>query len=100
MNERKRSTADWERPGSPRPPVRTPRWNFGATLRSQHGFVGAVDSIYADYWSARCCGIVPAKWFEDQRIPPSTKDQVFYGLVALDGVGAVLVGEREAEAIP
>ena len=91
------SKADFERPSGPRPPKRNPRWSFGVTLRNRHGFVGAVDSIFVDYWSARCSGIIPKDWFEMQEIKPSTKDQVYYGLVALDGVGAVLSGEAELE---
>jgi len=76
------------------PPTRVPKYSFGDVLRCAD-FVGRVDSIYADYWSALACGIVPAGWFEMQNRRPSTKDQVFYGLVALNGYGAILAGEME-----
>jgi len=93
----KNTDLDYDRPNGPVPPSRTPKHSFGDVLRSHHDFVGAVDSIYADYYAARCSGIVPKGWFELQTKQPSTKDQIFYGLVALNGVGAVLVGENEVK---
>ncbi len=86
-----------ERPTKHVPPVRTPRWGFGVTLRDPHRFVGRVDAIYADYWSALDFGAVSPGWFEGLTIPMSTKDQIFYSLIALDGDGVVLVGEAELE---
>ena len=48
--------------------------------------------MFADYEAALHAGIVSVNWFDIQKIPPSTKDQVFYHLV---GDGAVLAGELD-----
>ena len=90
------------------PPTRQPKWGFGQTLRARNaggrdpsgppeGFVGRVDTIYADYWAALDVFIVPPGWFEMQNVKPLTKDQIFYGLTALDGSGAILAGENDVE---
>lgn len=78
------------------PPRRTPKWGFGQTLRDKYGFVGRVDSMYADYYAATYCFVIPPDWFQAQQTTPSTKDQVFYGIVGLDGIGTSLVGENDA----
>lgn len=92
----------FDRPTKHVPPTRTPRFSFGQTLRADTSrgddgspFVGRVDAIYADYWSCLGSGIVSPGWFEVQERPPSTPDQCFYSLVELDGIGAVVAGERE-----
>lgn len=77
-------------------PHRAPKFFLGNRLRNQHGFVGFVTAIYADYWAAVEGNAVPAGWFAMQKTAPSTKDQVFYGIVGRGGDGACLVGETEA----
>ena len=76
------------------PPRRKPIHGFGDVIR-WGDFVGRIDAIYADYWSALDSFIVSADWFEQQENPPSTKDQIFYSLIAMDGNGSVLVGEQD-----
>jgi len=78
------------------PPLRTPRYMFGQVLK-RGDFTGRIDTIFADYWAALDGFCVPPGWFEEQEEPPETKDQVFYGLIAMDGEGAILAGERDVE---
>lgn len=87
------------RPTGHRPPVRKAKYGLGDSLRTHHGFVGAVDVIYVDYWAAVNSFAVSEGWFECQEKQHSTKDQVFYSLVAFDGHGNVLVGEAAAVAV-
>jgi hypothetical protein len=89
------------------PPKSVPKFALGAMLRAKTAidpeynggcpFVGRVEAIFADYWAARDVGVVRKGWFAVQKHKPKTKDQPFYSLVAIDGVGAVLVGETDAE---
>lgn len=92
--------SDSRRPSGPAPQKRVNKHSIGDQLGDPYGFVGVVDAIYADYYAARCNGVVSEGWFDSQEKPPSTKDQVFYSLVAQDGEGAVLVGEGEATSMP
>lgn len=85
--------------GSPTPGRKTPRFMIGDTLRTHHDFVGYVDAIYGDVWAAIDSGVIGLDWPVVQEKPPSSLDQIFYSLVALNGLGAVLVGEAEAEAV-
>jgi len=78
------------------PPMRVPTYSFGQSLRDRYGFVGRVESIYADYWAALDAGVIPPAWFEVQARQPSTKDQVFYAITDPTGQEAMLVGENEA----
>jgi heat shock protein HspQ len=84
------------RPDKAPPPTRTPKYTFGQTLEGQHGFVGRVDAMYADLYAAQDCFAVPEGWWDQLEKRPSTKDQIFYSLIAMDGEGAVLAGEAEA----
>ena len=77
-------------------PKRTAKYTFGDVLEG-NDFVGVVDTIYADYWAVLDCFVVKPGWFEGLENPPSTKDQVFYGINALDGKGAVLIAEELAK---
>ncbi len=81
-------------------PKRTAKYTFGDVLEATD-FIGVVDSIYADYWAALDCFVIQPGWFEQLESPPSTKDQVFYGLNALDGEsGSIVVGEDAVQKRP
>ncbi len=77
-----------------------PKYEFGQILRDEHGFVGRVNAMYENYASVVNSFCVPPEWFEMQTKPPSTKSQIFYSIVALDGRGEVLVGENDASLTP
>lgn len=97
---RRRRTHREERPTQHLVPKRRPYHGFGDVLRTATGFVGRVDAIFADYWAALDSGLITEGWFEAQRQPIATKDQIFYGLIAVDGVGAVLAAEFEVAPWP
>jgi hypothetical protein len=86
------------RPTGPKPQIRKPKYAFGDVLENRHGFRGYVTEVYADMWAAIDGLAVPKDWFERQEIPPSSKEQVFYGLIGLES-GAALVGEDDAKPI-
>lgn len=95
------------RPGNPvRPNLRTAKLALGAevAIATKNGNAKwIVHAIYADLWAATDSFIIPPGWFEAQeksKIKPSTKDQIFYGLVREDGMGAILVGENELQGRP
>lgn len=94
---------------STRPPTasiarRRPKYALGDLLVSQHEFLGFVDVIYADLYAAMDAFAVDENWWDVQTIKPSSKDQIFYGLAAPNGKGAVLCGELDvrpaAEMVP
>ena len=80
------------------PPTRTARYTFGQVLE-RGDFRGRISSIYADYWAALEALAVPSGWFEMQSKPISTKDQIFYGVIAMNGFGAALFGENDATLV-
>jgi hypothetical protein len=98
------------RPGNPvRPKVRVPKLAPGAEVlvaANKHNDVPTkwiVQVIYADLYAAVDSFVVPPDWFDAQAkspIKPSTKDQIFYGLMREDGMAAILVGENELQGRP
>lgn len=98
------------RPGnSMRPKLRVSKLGLGSEVMVRTSRNHAeptrwfVHIVYADYWAVLEHFGVPQGWFEmqnDSPIKPTTKDQVFYGLVREDGDGAILVGENELQGRP
>ena len=90
-------------PDAPKILQRFPKYPLGARLRWR-GVVGRVFAIYPDYDAAMPFVGYSPEWYEIQRDPPSSKDQVFYSLlmtVEYKGrkvaTGAVLAGENDVE---
>lgn len=82
---------------------RFPKYPLGAKLK-RGPVVGVVHTIYADYEAAVAAYAVPSVWFDAQTDPPSSKDQVFYGITIVAKwkeriivMGAILVGENDVE---
>lgn len=73
-------------------PNRAPKYAFGQTLVTRRGFRGRVRMMFANFEAVIATGVVGEHWFGIQKLPPSTKDQVFYILV---GDGAVVAGEED-----
>lgn len=90
-------------PEAPKILQRFPKYPLGARLRWR-GVEGPVVAIHADYDAAMpFCGYSP-DWYEVQKDPPSSKDQVFYSLLMTVkhkgkrvATGTVIAGENDVE---
>jgi hypothetical protein len=90
---------------APEPLKRFPKYPLGAYLKRQDT-VGVVTCIYSDLTAAIDDFAVGPDWWECQDVKPSSKDQVFYGLVVVFrrkdrriATGALLVGENDVELV-
>lgn len=90
-------------PDAPKILQRFPKYPLGAKLRWR-GVVGRVFAIYPDHSAAMPFAGYSLEWYEIQKDPPSSKDQVFYSLLMTIenkgrkvATGSVLAGENDVE---
>jgi hypothetical protein len=90
-------------PDAPKILQRFPKYPLGVKLRWR-GVVGGVYAIHADYNAAMPFASYSPEFYEVQKDPPSSQDQVFYSLlVTIEhkgrrvATGTVIAGENDVE---